>query len=87
MRIAGLEFDLAGLAVAMVHDSGAATGRLARLRRQCDVQAVGKIGRVFTKQLECDLESTLRFQGQLGCREQSRKRAIMPCTSRVATIS
>ncbi len=29
-----LEFDLAGLAIAMVHDSGAATGRLARLRRR-----------------------------------------------------
>jgi putative phosphoesterase len=29
-----LEFDLAGLPVAMVHDSGAAAGRLARLRRQ-----------------------------------------------------
>lgn len=29
-----LEFDLAGLAVAMVHDSGAATGRIARLRRR-----------------------------------------------------
>jgi putative phosphoesterase len=29
-----LEFELAGLAVAMVHDSGAATGRCARLRRR-----------------------------------------------------
>ncbi len=29
-----LEFDLAGLAVAMVHDSGAAVGRLARMRRR-----------------------------------------------------
>ena len=29
-----LELDLAGLAVAMVHDSGASTGRLARLRRR-----------------------------------------------------
>jgi putative phosphoesterase len=29
-----LEFQLAGLAVAMVHDSGPAAGRLARLRRQ-----------------------------------------------------
>lgn len=29
-----LEFDLAGLAVAMVHDSGAAAGRCARLRRR-----------------------------------------------------
>lgn len=29
-----LEFELAGLAVAMVHDSGAAAGRCARLRRR-----------------------------------------------------
>jgi len=29
-----LEWDLAGLAVAMVHDSGRASGRCARLRRQ-----------------------------------------------------
>jgi uncharacterized protein len=29
-----LEFDLAGLRVAMVHDSGAAAGRLARMRRR-----------------------------------------------------
>ena len=29
-----LELDLAGLAVAMVHDSGAAPGRLARMRRR-----------------------------------------------------
>ena len=28
------EFDVDGLAIAMVHDSGAATGRLARLRRR-----------------------------------------------------
>jgi putative phosphoesterase len=28
-----LEFDLGGLAVAMIHDSGPATGRPARLRR------------------------------------------------------
>jgi predicted phosphodiesterase len=28
------EFELAGLAVAMVHDSGPAAGRLARLRRR-----------------------------------------------------
>jgi putative phosphoesterase len=29
-----LEFDLDGVAVAMIHDSGAATGRAARLRRR-----------------------------------------------------
>ena len=29
-----LEFDLAGLAVAMIHDSGPAAGRCARLRRR-----------------------------------------------------
>ena len=54
-----LEFELAGLPVAMVHDSGAATGRPARLRRRFPAARLVIFGRSHIPQ---DLaEGTLRI--------------------------
>ena len=44
-----LELDLAGLAVAIVHDSGQSAGRLARLRRRFpeDIRHEGRLNAIY----------------------------------------